>query len=239
MECLLSMLDFGEIDHIITAPHCIWKLQTDVLFCSNMFENYPFEIMGTFPNNWSKQVMLRQVETITMHSNFPEVHFSGSNLKQVTIGSDKGLASNRQQAIIWTNDGLVKWKMHEFASVFYNKINMKMLTSSETSVIIQLKFLILTAKSVTSLPLIFILATCLWNGDCAPSRRNGDWAPSRLNGDWDLLKGDWDLRNGDWAPSLLAAMVTLAGSVFSRIIYKQAHRINILSLFELSPLSWD
>ena len=31
----------------------------------------------------------------------------GSNWQYIIIGSDNGLAPNRQQAIIWTNDGLV------------------------------------------------------------------------------------------------------------------------------------
>ena len=34
---------------------------------------------------------------------------SPSNWQYVIIGSDNGLAQNRQQAIIWTNDGLVCW----------------------------------------------------------------------------------------------------------------------------------
>ena len=30
----------------------------------------------------------------------------------VIIGSDNGLVPNRQQAIIWTNDGLVYWGIY-------------------------------------------------------------------------------------------------------------------------------
>ena len=36
----------------------------------------------------------------------------GSNWQCVIIGLDNGLASNRRQAIIWTNDGIVYWHMY-------------------------------------------------------------------------------------------------------------------------------
>ena len=35
-----------------------------------------------------------------------------SNWQYVIIGSDNGLAPNRQQAINWTNDGLVIWRIY-------------------------------------------------------------------------------------------------------------------------------
>ena len=34
------------------------------------------------------------------------------NWQYVIIGSDNGLASNKQQAIVWTNDGLVYWRTY-------------------------------------------------------------------------------------------------------------------------------
>ena len=39
--------------------------------------------------------------------NFIEICSPGSNQEYSSIGSDNGLALVRQQAIIWTNDGLV------------------------------------------------------------------------------------------------------------------------------------
>ena len=35
----------------------------------------------------------------------------GSNEHYASIGSDNGLVPNRRQAIIWTNDGLVYWRI--------------------------------------------------------------------------------------------------------------------------------
>ena len=40
---------------------------------------------------------------------FIELCYLGSNWQYVIIGLDNGLAPNRRQAIIWTNDGLVNW----------------------------------------------------------------------------------------------------------------------------------
>ena len=45
----------------------------------------------------------------------------GSNLQYVIIGSDNGLAPNRRQAIIWTNDGLVYWRI--YASVGLDELS--------------------------------------------------------------------------------------------------------------------
>ena len=42
-------------------------------------------------------------------SNFTEICPQSSNWQYDTIGSDNGLAPNRCQAIIWTNDSLVYW----------------------------------------------------------------------------------------------------------------------------------
>ena len=43
------------------------------------------------------------------------------NWQQSTIGSDNGLAPNRQQTIIWTNDGIVYWGT--YASLGLNELN--------------------------------------------------------------------------------------------------------------------
>ena len=39
--------------------------------------------------------------------NFAYICFHGSNQQYASCGLGKGLVSGRQQAIIWTNDGLV------------------------------------------------------------------------------------------------------------------------------------
>ena len=39
--------------------------------------------------------------------------YSGSNWQYGIIGSGNGLALNRRQAVIWTNDGLVYWRIYE------------------------------------------------------------------------------------------------------------------------------
>ena len=41
-------------------------------------------------------------------------------IDNVIIGSDNGLASNRRQAIIWTNNGLVYWRI--YASLGLNEL---------------------------------------------------------------------------------------------------------------------
>ena len=55
----------------------------------------------TFPNafSWMKK----------SDSNFTEVCSQGSNCQYSIISSDNGFAPARQQAIIWTNDGLI-WR---------------------------------------------------------------------------------------------------------------------------------
>ena len=51
---------------------------------------------------------------------FIEMCFLGSNWQYVIIGSDKGWAPNRRQAIIWTSDGLVYWCI--YASLGLNEL---------------------------------------------------------------------------------------------------------------------
>ena len=52
--------------------------------------------------------------------NLTEACFSGFNKQYAIIGSDNGLVPMRQQAINWTNDGLVHW--HIYASPDLNNI---------------------------------------------------------------------------------------------------------------------
>ena len=53
------------------------------------------------------------------------------NQKFTNIGSDNGLAPNRRQAIIWTNDGLDQWRiyalisLHELNDILINLKNSK------------------------------------------------------------------------------------------------------------------
>ena len=58
------------------------------------------------------------------YSNFI-VFSQGSNWHCGSIGLDNGLAENRQQAIIWTNDGLIYW--HIYASLSLNELTLYML----------------------------------------------------------------------------------------------------------------
>ena len=47
------------------------------------------------------------MKTVEFRFKSTEICFKGSNKQQATIGSGNGFALNRQQAIIWTNDGQV------------------------------------------------------------------------------------------------------------------------------------
>ena len=44
--------------------------------------------------------------------NLIDVWSYGLNEQRASIGSDDGLAPMRQQAIIWTNDGLLHWSIY-------------------------------------------------------------------------------------------------------------------------------
>ena len=44
----------------------------------------------------------------------------GLSRQYVILGSDNGLAPNRRQAVIWTNDDLVHWRIH--ASLGLNEL---------------------------------------------------------------------------------------------------------------------
>ena len=49
---------------------------------------------------------------LCFESNVTEFCFHVSNWQQTSIDSGNGLASGRQQAIIWTDGGLVNWHIY-------------------------------------------------------------------------------------------------------------------------------
>ena len=51
------------------------------------------------------------------------VFSQGTNWQYASIGSNNGLALTTQQAIIWTNDGLVYWRI--YASLSLNELKIK------------------------------------------------------------------------------------------------------------------
>ena len=57
------------------------------------------------------------VQTFDFQNHFMEICSLGSNWQHVIIGSDNGLAQNRRQAIIWTNDGLVNMRIYASLSL--------------------------------------------------------------------------------------------------------------------------
>ena len=69
-----------------------WGLDKMVAISQTVF-SHAFSWMKTF----ECQAMLYQMCSL------------GSNWRYVIIGPDNGLAPNRRQAIIWTNDGLFHW----------------------------------------------------------------------------------------------------------------------------------
>ena len=48
---------------------------------------------------------------------FHEVYSQGSNWQYSSIGSGNGLAPSRRQAIIWTDDGIVYWRIYASLSL--------------------------------------------------------------------------------------------------------------------------
>ena len=65
--------------------------------------------------------ILQTFQNIFLHENCcihcTEICSQYSKYKFATIGSDNGLVPNRQQAIIWTNDGLVNWNIYASQSL--------------------------------------------------------------------------------------------------------------------------
>ena len=58
------------------------------------------------------------------------VCFHGSNWQQTSVGSDDGLEPNRQQAIIWTNDGIVHWQIYASLSVISPNLKTRLLSDT-------------------------------------------------------------------------------------------------------------
>ena len=52
------------------------------------------------------------MKMIEPKSNFTEICFQEAPWQQVSTGSGNGLAPNRRQAIIWTNDDTVHWRIY-------------------------------------------------------------------------------------------------------------------------------
>ena len=65
-----------------------------------------------FAEDIFKCILLYENCCMYFGSNFPEICSLGTNWQYVSIGSGNGLAPVRRQAIIWTNDGLVYWRIY-------------------------------------------------------------------------------------------------------------------------------
>ena len=57
---------------------------------------------------------------LNFNYNFTEIWSLWFNWQYGSIGSDNGLAPDRRQAIIWTNDGLCQWRI--YASLGLNEL---------------------------------------------------------------------------------------------------------------------
>ena len=75
------------------------------------------------------QIQIHQWKCFDFDKNLTKMYSLGSNQQHSNIGSDNGLAPNRQQAVIWTNDGLVYWCIYssfclnEFTLLDYQVLN--------------------------------------------------------------------------------------------------------------------
>ena len=58
------------------------------------------------------QIQIRQRKYFTFDKGYTEVCFIGSNKQYYSIGSCNGLVPTRGQAIIWSNDGIVYWRVY-------------------------------------------------------------------------------------------------------------------------------
>ena len=72
-----------------------------------------------FANDIFKCISLEK-KSLYSDINFIEVCSQWSNWQNVTIGSDNGLAPNRRQAIIWTNNGLVYRGIYTSSNLIVN-----------------------------------------------------------------------------------------------------------------------
>ena len=54
----------------------------------------------------------REWNVLYFYSNYTEICSLGSNWDLVSIGTGNGLTLSRRQAITWTNDDPVNWRIH-------------------------------------------------------------------------------------------------------------------------------
>ena len=73
---------------------------------------------------WHFQMHFLEWNCINVALDVTEVCFQGTNYQYPSIGPDNGLAPTRQQAIIWTNDGLftVEYIHHSASMSLYDAI---------------------------------------------------------------------------------------------------------------------
>ena len=57
-----------------------------------------------------------------MNESFTEICYLGSHWQYAGIVSDNGLVPIRQQAIFWTNDGTIYWRI--YALLEFNELTM-------------------------------------------------------------------------------------------------------------------
>ena len=65
-----------------------------------------------WPPLWQTKVHFLELKLLNFKQNFTEIYSLGSNWQYGSIGSDNGLAPNRRQAIIWSNVGMVHWRIY-------------------------------------------------------------------------------------------------------------------------------
>ena len=79
------------------------------------------------------QVQFLEWKLLNFKSNFTEICSLGSNWQYGTIGSDNGLAPNRQQVIIWANVGMLYWCI--YASLGLNELSIYSLPKTHCKLI--------------------------------------------------------------------------------------------------------
>ena len=109
-KCVYSSVIYVYIYDFILVPHVVWKQTTDDIF---------------------KYIFLGKNVLILIKISLKFVP-QGSNWQNCSIGSDNGLAPNRWQAIIWTDDNLccrrIYAYMRHMASVSEHGLCIKTLT---------------------------------------------------------------------------------------------------------------
>ena len=110
----LYMITVSAYVNSVRVTHLLWtKLQTTIL------TYWGRDTMATLSQTaqWNAFSWMKMFKFgLKFHWN----RFLELNWQQVSIGSDNGVASYRWQAIIWTNDGLVYWRIYVHpASISY------------------------------------------------------------------------------------------------------------------------